>query len=81
MFNSQILSKVGIEGNILNLINAIYPGIRGFPGNSVVKNLPSSAEDAGDTVSMPGSGRSSQSTPILLPGKSYAQGSLVGYSL
>ena len=30
----------------------------GFPGGSVVKNLPANAGDAGDTSSIPGSGRS-----------------------
>ena len=29
----------------------------GFPGGSVVKNLPASAGDAGDTGSVPGSGK------------------------
>ena len=56
--------------------------ILGFPGGSVVKNPPA---NAGDAVSIPGSGRSSgrkkwQPTPVLLPGKSHGQGSLVGYS-
>ena len=31
--------------------------IWGFPGGTVVKNLPPNAEDAGDTGSIPGSGR------------------------
>ena len=30
----------------------------GFPGGSVVKNPPASAVDVGDTVSIPGPGRS-----------------------
>ena len=30
----------------------------GFPGDTGVKNLPASAEDAGDVGSIPGSGRS-----------------------
>ena len=30
----------------------------GFPGGSVVKNLPANAGDAGDMGSIPGSGRS-----------------------
>ena len=29
----------------------------GFPGGSVVKNLPASAGDAGDTGSVPGTGK------------------------
>ena len=32
--------------------------LMGFPGGSVVKNRPASAEDAGATGSVPGSGRS-----------------------
>ena len=44
----------------------------GFPGGSVVKNLPVSTEDAGSVL---GSGRSPgerkwQPTPVFLPGKS-----------
>ena len=31
---------------------------QGFPGGSVVKNLPANAEGAGDVGSIPGSGRS-----------------------
>ena len=48
---------------------------RGFPGGSVVKNLP---VDEGDLGSIPGSGRSpgegnSNSLPLFLPGKSHGQ--------
>ena len=63
----------------MNILN----NIRDFPGDSEVKNLPA---DAGDVDSVPGLGRSSgcrrkwQLTPILLPGKSHGQRSLVGYS-
>ena len=32
--------------------------LRGFPGGSVVKNLPAKAGDAGDSGSIPGFGRS-----------------------
>ena len=54
----------------------------GFPGGSVVKNPPASAEDSSST---PGSGkipwrRKWQPTPVFLPGKSHGQRSLVGYS-
>ena len=54
-----------------------YLGIhtRGFPGGSVVKNPPASAGDVG---SAPGWGRSA--SPVLLPGKSDGQRSLVGSS-
>ena len=54
----------------------------GFPGDSVVKNLP---DNAGDVGSIPGSERSpgegnDKSTPLFLPRKSHRQWSLVGYS-
>ena len=54
----------------------------GFPGGS---NDKMSVCNAGDLGSIPGSGRSpgggnGQPTPVLLPGKSHGQGSLVGYS-
>ena len=32
--------------------------VNGFPGGSVVKNLPANAGDTGDVGSIPGSGRS-----------------------
>ena len=56
--------------------------VQGFPGGSVVKNLPVSAGDMGSIL---GSGRFPwrmkwQLTPVFLPGKSHGQGSLVGYS-
>ena len=35
-----------------------YFPIWGFPGGSVVKNLPANAGDAGDTGAIPGSGKS-----------------------
>ena len=35
-----------------------HPTWMGFPGGSVVKNLPANAGDAGDMGSIPGSGRS-----------------------
>ena len=53
-----------------------------FPGGSDGK---ASVYNAGDLGSSPGLGRSPgvrkwQSTPVLLPGKSHGQRSLVGYS-
>ena len=53
-----------------------------FPGGSDVK---ASVYSAGDPGSVPGVGkipwrRKWQSTPVLLPGKSHGQRSLVGYS-
>ena len=55
---------------------------RGFPGGSVVKNLPA---NAGDTDSIPGSGRflgrsKWQPTPVFFPIESHGQRSLAGYS-
>ena len=56
--------------------------IRGFPGDSVTRNLPSNAGDAG---SIPGLGRSPEegndTTPVLLSGEFHGWRSLVGYSL
>ena len=54
----------------------------GFPGGSVVKNLPA---NAGDWSLISGSGRfpgegNGNPTPISLPGKSHGQRSLEGYS-
>ena len=46
----------------------------GFLGDSVVKNPPGNAGDAGDR------GRKWQPTPLSLPGKSHGQRSLAGYS-
>ena len=56
---------------------------RGFPGGSVVKNLPANVRDV---ISIPGSGRSPswrkkwQPIPVFLPGKSHGQRGLEGYS-
>ena len=50
----------------------------------MVKNLPANAGDAGDTGSIPGSGRPLsikwQPTPVFLPGKSHGQRGLAGFS-
>ena len=51
----------------------------------MVKNTPASAGDIRDVGSIPGTGRfpwrrEQQPTPVFLPGKSYGQRSLVGYS-
>ena len=57
----------------------------GFPGGSVVKNLPANAGDARGASSISGLGRSSlaeemASFSVFLPGKFQGQKSLVGYS-
>ena len=54
----------------------------GFPGDSVVKNLPA---NAGDMGLIPGLGRSPEGGngnpfPIFLPGEYLGQRSLVGFS-
>ena len=51
---------------------------KGFPGGTVVKNLPASAGDSGDLGLIPGLGkfpwsREWQSTPVFLPGKFHGQ--------
>ena len=61
---------------------------KGFPGGSVVKNLPATAGDVEEISSIPGLGsswkipwrRARQPTPIFLPGKPHGQRSLVGHS-
>ena len=63
----------------------MYTPMWGFPGGSVVKNLPANAGDTGDAGSIPGSGRSPgrgklQPTSIFLPENSHIQRSLAGYS-
>ena len=51
----------------------------GFSGDSAVKNLPANAED--DLwVGKISWRRKWQPTPVVLPGKSHRQRSLVGYS-
>ena len=57
----------------------------GFPGFTVVKNLPVNAGDTRDIGLISGSGRSPwrrkcQPTPVFLPGEVHGQRSLVGYS-
>ena len=42
----------------VNILNNEVEDDTGFPGGSVVKNLPTNAGDAGDAGSIPGSGRS-----------------------
>ena len=55
----------------------------GFPGGSVVKNLPANAGDMGsvpESGRFPGEGNGNPLQPVFLPGKSCGQRSLVGYS-
>ena len=46
----------------------------------VVKNPPANSADLRDADSIPESGRAWQTTPLLLPGESHGQRSLVGCS-
>ena len=52
---TQIIYNIYLSLSIIYLSIIIYLG---FPGGSVIKNLPVNAEDAGDTGSIPGSERS-----------------------
>ena len=57
----------------------------GFPGVSVVKNLPANTGASGDADLIPGLGRfpwrrTWQPTPVFLPGKSHGQRRLASYS-
>ena len=57
----------------------------GFPGGSVGKESTCNAGDIGDIGSIPGLGRfpwrrAWQPNPVFLPGESYGQRSLAGYS-
>ena len=61
-----------------------YKALLGFPGGSVVKNLPANAGDTGDAGSNPGLGdswrRKWQHVPVFSPEESHRQRSLAGYS-
>ena len=61
-----------------------YQMTQGFPGDSVVKNLPANVGDTGDVdfswVRKIPWRRKWQSTPVFLPGKSPGQRSLEGCS-
>ena len=57
--------------------------ITGFPGGTMLKNLPANAGDAGDMGSIPGLGRfpgAENGNPLQYSGKSHEQRSLAGYS-
>ena len=62
----------------------MYISILGFPGGSVVKNLPANAGDTRHVGLIPGLGRSPvvwQPTPTFLPGEFHTQRiSRAGYS-
>ena len=54
---------------------------KGFPGGSVVKNLPANEGDVGSILSRKILWRRKwQPAPVLMPGKSHGQRSVAGYS-
>ena len=55
--NAKILNKI-LANQVQQYIKRTM--IRGFPDGSVVKNLPANAGDTRDSVSIPRSGRSSE---------------------
>ena len=68
-----------------NIFVGVYEGKTGFPGGTVIKNLPTKAGDTGDAGLISGSGRSPgvgkwQHAPVSLPRKFHGQRSLSGYS-
>ena len=91
MVQIHVLQAYDSSANVsksLNLSEAQFCHLRngmwGFPGGSVVKNLPASAGD-GQTQFDPWVGkipwrRAWQPTPVFLPRKFLGQRSLVGYS-
>ena len=55
-----ILTKLYLAKSLKRIFFLLVPRDKlGFPGGSVARNLPANAADAGDTGSVPGSGRSS----------------------
>ena len=53
----KIMNPMVLEPFLLRFVSS-YSYTRGFPGGSVVKNLPANAGDAGDEIFILGSGRS-----------------------
>ena len=66
------------------LFSLFFFHVPGFPGSTVVKNLPAIAGHTRYLASIPGQedalSRKWQPTPIFFPGKFHGQRSLVGYS-
>ena len=70
---------LNIPLNDLGVVGAAFS--RGFPGGSVVKNLPAKQEHVLDPrVGEISWRRKWKPTPVFLPGKSHRQRSLVGYT-
>ena len=74
------------KNTVFHLFNIIPHSLGLLRWALVVKNPPNNAGDIKDMSLIPGSGRSpgggrGETTPVFMPGESYAQRSLVGYSL
>ena len=69
--------RLSLELSYCNLL-WFYEFQMGFPGGSVVKDLPA---NIGDTGSVPGRspGGGNDYTPVFLPGEFHGQRGLVGY--
>ena len=89
VFEGLLVSVLKEEKHSLKFCKPVFctniPSIWGFPGGTVVKNLPANAADKRDSDLIPGLGRSLgvgkwQSTPVFLPGKFQGQRGLAGYS-
>ena len=72
----------GLTGHsVVSLIKDIKPIHEGFPGGSVVKNLPANQETMVCSLGQEDPlSRKWQPTPVFLPGKSHQQRSLAGYN-
>ena len=83
-YSQMALSSSEIEFLFESAVVEWVRNMVGFPGGSVVKNLPASAGDAGDTSLIPWPGRppggGRQLSLVFLQGRSHGQRSLTGYS-
>ena len=57
IYNVMLVSGVSQSDSVIHIYVCIYIHVNRFPGGSVVKNLLAKAGGAGDTGSIPGSGR------------------------
>ena len=73
-----------MESQVKSLLNLAYRSVRASLVAQGVKNPSGDVQDAGDSSSIPGSGRSCrrkwQPSPVSTPEKSHGQRILVGYS-
>ena len=75
--------QIGLEMNLTSVsFCSLLLAVLGFPGGSVVNNLPANAGDVNlipDSGISPGEGNGNP-LPIFLPGKIHGQRSIEGYS-